>query len=154
MNQHLNANPNPNPNPNPNLNPNPNPKPNPNPNPDPNPNWIGLLEPDERPPIATPPAFCAAVPGGINAYTDGFLENGIGIDDYMALCKELNMIPAITIRVQLGGSVDAEEAASWVEYMNGHPVTSLMGRLRASRGHYKAYDVKYWYLGNEINLSY
>jgi alpha-L-arabinofuranosidase len=67
---------------------------------------IGLLSPDSRPPIETPPGYCDAVPGGVNAYTDGFMENGIGIDDYLALCDELNMVPAVTIRFQTG---DAEE---------------------------------------------
>jgi alpha-L-arabinofuranosidase len=37
---------------------------------------IGLLEPDARPPIETPPGYCAAVAGGVNAYTDGMMENG------------------------------------------------------------------------------
>ena len=37
---------------------------------------IGLLPADQRPPIETPPGYCAAVPGGVNAYTDGFMENG------------------------------------------------------------------------------
>ena len=37
---------------------------------------IGLLDPDERPPTETPPQYCAAVAGGVNAYTDGMMENG------------------------------------------------------------------------------
>ena len=40
-----------------------------------------------RPPIETPPKYCSAVAGGVNAYSDGFMENGIGIDDYMASNK-------------------------------------------------------------------
>ena len=37
---------------------------------------IGLLPADQRPPIETPPHYCAAVAGGVNAYTDGMMENG------------------------------------------------------------------------------
>lgn len=37
---------------------------------------VGLLDRDRRPPIATPPDFCAAVAGGVDAYTDGVVSNG------------------------------------------------------------------------------
>ena len=36
----------------------------------------GLLDADARPPIETPPGYCDAVAGGVNAYTDGMMENG------------------------------------------------------------------------------
>ena len=44
---------------------------------------VGLLPPDLRPPIATPPSYCDAVPGGVNGYTDGVMANGLGIDEYI-----------------------------------------------------------------------
>jgi hypothetical protein len=75
---------------------------------------VGLLEPDMRPPIETPAGNCAAVPGGINAYTDQFLTNGVGIDDFMALSSALGLVPAITIRLQLGDDSEVTEAADWV----------------------------------------
>lgn len=112
---------------------------------------IGLLHPDVRPPIPTPPKYCAAVAGGVNAYTDGMLENGIGTDDYLALCEALGMVPAITLRLQFGTEEELDEAAAWVEYVNGDANTTAGGRLRASRGRDAPYAVRHWYLGNEIS---
>jgi alpha-L-arabinofuranosidase len=61
---------------------------------------VGLLPADQRPPIATPPGFCAAVPGGVNAYTDGVVANGIGTDEYMSLVRQLGAIAAFTVRTR------------------------------------------------------
>ena len=113
---------------------------------------VGLLPADRRPPVETPPGYCAAVAGGVNAYTSGFEENGIGIDDYIALCRELGMTPAITVRLQLADAAECQEAADWVEYCNGDAATTKWGALRASRlGHPAPHNVRYWYLGNEIS---
>ena len=65
-------------------------------------------------PIAVSHRYCAAVRGGVNAYTDGFMENGIGIDDFLALCKEVDLVPALTIRFQFGGPGEVQEASDWV----------------------------------------
>eukprot|EP00040_Diaphanoeca_grandis_P035344 m.222056 g.222056 ORF g.222056 m.222056 type:complete len:1073 (+) comp33360_c0_seq3:76-3294(+) len=111
---------------------------------------IGLLPPDQRPPIETPPSYCAAVPGGVNAYTDGFMENGIGIDDYLALCDKVGLAPSVTVRFQTGGSDEVTEATDWVEYLNGDASTTW-GKIRAQRGHPDPYNVSYFYLGNEIS---
>ena len=52
-----------------------------------------------RPPvIATPPGFCAAVPGGINTYTDGLQQDSISTDEYIALTRMLGMQPADPIQ--------------------------------------------------------
>lgn len=110
---------------------------------------IGLLDADRRPPIETPPDYCAAVAGGVNAYTDGFMENGIGIDDFLALCDEVGFRPALTIRFQFGQQIEVQEAFEWVEYLNGDASTTW-GALRAERGHPEPYKISYWYLGNEI----
>ncbi len=83
---------------------------------------------------------------GVNAYTDGMMENGIGIDDYIALCNRVEMTPAITIALQTGSDQEIEEAHDFVEYVNG-AVTTKWGSLRASRGYVKPYKVQYWYLG-------
>ena len=96
---------------------------------------IGLLEADARPPIETPPGYCDAVAGGVNAYTDGMMENGISTDDYLALCEYTGLIPAITVRFQEGlpgPGGDVEEARQWVEYVNGG-VNTPFGALRAAR---------------------
>lgn len=111
---------------------------------------VGLLPPDLRPPIATPPSYCAAVPGGVNGYTDGVMTNGLGIDEYISLVRDLGMVPAITVRVVLGTDEEILEARDWVEYVNGNASTRF-GALRASRlGHEQPYNVSVWYLGNEI----
>lgn len=40
--------------------------------------------------------------GGVNAYTDGFLENGLSTDEYIALCRRVGAEPAITVALQFG----------------------------------------------------
>jgi hypothetical protein len=61
----------------------------------------GLLPPDQRPPLPTPHDYCAAVAGGVNAYTDGYVSNDIDTDAYMRLTKKLGMVPAITLALQV-----------------------------------------------------
>ena len=111
---------------------------------------VGLLPPDLRPPVATPPCYCSAVPGGVNGYTDGVMSNGLGIDEYVSLVRDLGAVPAITVRVVLGTDEEITEARDWVEYVNGNASTPF-GALRARRlGHEEPYNVSIWYLGNEI----
>ena len=43
----------------------------------------------------------------------------------------------------------AQEAADWVEYVNGAP-DSRFGRLRVRDGHAEPFGVAYWEIGNEI----
>lgn len=104
-------------------------------------NWQdGLLPVDQRPPIG---------PGqwkGLLPDSDDFDNHEIGTDEYLALCRELNCSPAITIRY--GGGSPAE-AAAWVEYCNGSRDTRW-GKVRAERGHPEPYQVKYWFVGNEV----
>jgi len=105
-------------------------------------NWKdGLLPVDERPPIG-PHQWVGLLPD-----SDGFDNHEIGIDEFIALCRELDCDPHITTRYGGGGTI--EEAASWVEYCNGSESTHW-GAIRAKRGHKEPYDVKYWYVGNEI----
>jgi hypothetical protein len=48
--------------------------------------WKPALAPLlSRAPMLSPPDYCMAVAGGVNSYSDGFLENGPNIDEYMAL---------------------------------------------------------------------
>ena len=100
----------------------------------------GLLPVDQRPPIG--PALWV----GLLPDTDDYDMHEIGIDEFIALCRELECEPHITI--PYGRSVP-EEAASWVEYCNGDKDTKW-GKIRAERGHPKPYRVKRWYVGNEI----
>ena len=63
------------------------------------------------------------------------------------------MVPSLTIRLQVGGSAETQEAADWVEYVNG-AANSTWGRVRAARGHPEPYNVTYFYLGNEMSIQH
>jgi alpha-L-arabinofuranosidase len=59
------------------------------------------------------------LPGGSVLHnSDGYDTDEIGIDDFMALCRELGCDASITLGMGEGWP---EEAASWVEYCNGNP---------------------------------
>ena len=100
----------------------------------------GLLPVDQRPPIG-PHQWVGLLPD-----SDGFDNHEIGIDEFIALCRELNCDPHITIRY---GEGTVEEAASWVEYCNGDE-NSPWGKVRTERGYREPYGVRYWYVGNEM----
>ena len=71
--------------------------------------------------------------------------NDLGLDEFMTLCKLINVEPYISVNAGLG---DSHSAAEEVEYMNG-AVTTPMGAQRAKNGHPAPYDVKLWNIGNE-----
>jgi alpha-L-arabinofuranosidase len=71
--------------------------------------------------------------------------NDVGIDEFMELCKILNVDPYITVNAGFG---DDHSAADEVEYANGS-IHTRMGALRAANGHPEPYRVKYWNIGNE-----
>ncbi|TFG04533.1 MAG: hypothetical protein EU536_04425 [Promethearchaeota archaeon] len=75
-------------------------------------------------------------------------DNHFGSDEFMTLIEEIGAEPYININF---GSGTVEEAAQWVEYMNGDETTEY-GRLRAINGHPKPYNVKIWGIGNELYL--
>ncbi len=89
-------------------------------------------DPDKRPPIMDP-VWHAVQP------------NDVGTDEFMELCRLLDVEPYITVN---GGFGDAWSAAQLVEYANG-AVTTPMGKLRAANGHPQPYKVKFWGVGNE-----
>ena len=93
-------------------------------------NAIG--DPDKRPPIMDP-VWHAVQP------------NDVGTDEFMTLCRLLNVEPYVTVNAGFG---DEWSAAQLVEYANG-AVTTPMGRLRAANGHAEPYHVKFWGVGNE-----
>jgi alpha-N-arabinofuranosidase len=94
-------------------------------------NAIGDI--DKRPPILDP-AWNAVQP------------NDVGTDEFMVLCRLLDVEPYITVNAGFG---DAWSAAEYVEYANGAAATP-MGKLRASNGHPQPYGVKFWGIGNEM----
>jgi len=93
----------------------------------------GLGDPDRRPPRKNP------------AWT-GIEHNDVGVDEFLALCRELNTEPYVTVNTGLGA---VEETAKEVEYCNS-AATTPMGKLRAANGHPQPYGVKYWAIGNEM----
>lgn len=100
----------------------------------------GLLPVDLRPPIG---------PTGLDFLlrdSDDIDTQELGIDEFMALCRELGCEPALTLRLS---ESTPEDAAAWVEYCNGDAGTKW-GRMRVERGHPEPYGVKTWFLGNEL----
>ncbi len=99
----------------------------------------GLLPVDRRPPIQS--GWGPTLP-----FTDHNDFHEVGVDQYIALCRELECESCITLWMGEGG---AREAADWVEYCNGSAETRW-GRIRAQRGYREPYGIKYWMIGNEI----
>lgn len=71
--------------------------------------------------------------------------NDVGMDEFMTLCKLIDVEPYITVNAGFG---DAHSAAEEVEYMNGS-INTRLGSERARNGHPEPYHVKFWNIGNE-----
>ncbi len=82
------------------------------------------------------------------AWSNAPEPDDLGTDEYLALCERLHIEPSITVNVG-GNGATAEEAAEWVEYVNG-PASSKFGAMRAANGHPAPYSVMVWELGYEI----
>lgn len=104
----------------------------------------GLLDADERAPLE------AYMENETQPYTNGYDYNEVGIDEFIALCREIGAEPFLTINL---ANASPEENAAWVEYCNGADDTRY-GKLRAQRGHKDAYQVRYWSLGNEMGYGH
>ena len=89
-------------------------------------------DPDRRPPRLDP-------------VWNALQPNDFGLDEFMVLCRLLDVQPYITVNAGFG---DAWSAAQQVEYANG-PASTPMGRLRAANGHPQPYGIRYWGIGNE-----
>ncbi len=89
-------------------------------------------DPDKRPPIMDP-VWHAVQP------------NDVGTDEFMTLCRLLDVEPYVTVN---GGFGDEWSAAQLVEYANGAASTP-MGKWRAANGHPEPYRIKFWGVGNE-----
>jgi len=100
----------------------------------------GLLPVDRRPPIG-PTGLHFLLPD-----TDDHDSHEIGIDEFLALCRETGAAPAITVRLS---DNSPDDAAHWVEYCNGAADTAW-GRRRAARGNAQPWGVNWWFVGNEV----
>ncbi len=87
---------------------------------------------DKRPPIWDP-VWHAVQP------------NDVGTDEFVTLCRLLDVEPYITVNAGFGDEWSAREL---VEYANG-AATTPMGKWRAANGHPQPYHVKFWGIGNE-----
>lgn len=97
--------------------------------------WQGGIGPwDQRQPFTT-------VWGGLE-------ENFVGIDEFVQLCKRVGAEPLICVRWT---GKKPEDAAAEVAYCNGSAGTHW-GALRARNGHREPYGVKYWEIGNEVDV--
>eukprot|EP01060_Flectonema_neradi_P027993 TRINITY_DN37661_c0_g1_i1.p1 TRINITY_DN37661_c0_g1~~TRINITY_DN37661_c0_g1_i1.p1 ORF type:complete len:614 (+),score=113.97 TRINITY_DN37661_c0_g1_i1:89-1930(+) len=95
-----------------------------------------LLEPDMVPVVETPPNFCPAVKGGVNAYTDRFMINGISTSTYSDLADMIGSVKSITTRLVMGTAEENEIASNWLAYTES-----------------KSLNITHWYLGNEMNVQ-
>ena len=81
-----------------------------------------------------------------NPHWNGVEDNDVGVHEFMHLCQLLGAEPSLAVS---SGAGDAQQAAELVEYVNGPP-DSVMGRKRVQNGHMEPYDVRLFYVGNEM----
>jgi alpha-N-arabinofuranosidase len=93
----------------------------------------GIGDRDRRPPRKNP------------AWT-GVEHNDVGIDEFIAFCREVGAEPIVTVNTGFG---DHYSAAQEVEYANGSADT-IGGSWRVKNGHAEPYGVRYWCVGNEM----
>jgi alpha-N-arabinofuranosidase len=90
-------------------------------------------------------------PSEIDPVWHALHTNDVGTEEFMTLCKLLDVEAYISVDAGLG---DAWSAGQYVEYVNG-AATTPMGKLRAANGHAEPYRVRFWGIGNEMwGLSY
>lgn len=93
----------------------------------------GIGDPDRRPPRKNPAWM-------------GIEHNDVGIHEFIALCREIDTEPYITVNTGLGSP---ELAAEQVEYCNGS-LNTPMGKWRAENGSEAPFNVTWWAVGNEM----
>ena len=71
------------------------------------------------------------------------------MDDLLQMCEANGIEPILSVNFQIN---DPGKAERLVEYCNGDQTTP-MGQVRAARGHPEPYDVVYWQIGNEPDIS-
>jgi len=95
-------------------------------------------------------------PARVNHAWGGIEPNFFGTLEYLELCEVADLTPRITIgwwdnppEWAAERQTTPEDAADWVEYVNGPPGTE-MGQLRKDHGRPQKADVKWWGVGNEV----
>jgi alpha-N-arabinofuranosidase len=78
--------------------------------------------------------------------TDDTDNNEMGTDEFIALCKAVGAEPVITARVSENSPQDA---ADWVSYCNAG-LSSNWGMARIERGFQEPFNVRWWFVGNEL----
>ena len=78
----------------------------------------------------------------------GLEPNYLGTNEWLRFCELADVEPYVT--VPFWSAAGPEEAANWVEYVNGDPEETELGALRAEHGYEEPWDVKYWGVGNEV----
>ena len=85
-------------------------------------------------------------PSLVNRWWGGETEdNSFGTHDFLNMCKLLDAEPYLSANV---GSGTVQELIDWVQYTN-HDGKSEMADWRRANGQEKAWNVKYWGIGNE-----
>jgi alpha-L-arabinofuranosidase len=78
--------------------------------------------------------------------TQGPSSSTVGPDEFGELLQKTGATGIVTTNFATG---DAQEAAEFVQYMNGKNGSSYWADLRAKNGHPSPYDISVWEVGNE-----
>lgn len=82
----------------------------------------------------------------VNQWWGGVTEdNSFGTHDFLNMSEMIGAEPYLAANV---GSGEVRELADWVQYVN-HDGVSPMADLRKANGREKAWNVRYWGVGNE-----
>jgi alpha-L-arabinofuranosidase len=100
--------------------------------------WMRAVGPQSQ---RTPNAFGPA---------QGPSSGTVGPDEFGQLLDATGAQGVVTANFATG---TAQEAADFVSYMTGKPGTSKWADMRVSNGHRAPYNVPYWEVGNEEDLS-
>ncbi len=81
----------------------------------------------------------------------GLEPNYMGTNEFLRFCKLTDVEPFFN--VGFNHEIPPEEAAQWVEYVNGG-VHTPMGKMRAEHGYPEPWGVQLWQVGNETYGNY
>ena len=98
-------------------------------------NWKDSIGPREQRKVRLDPAW------------HQYITNEVGHDEYLQWAEKVGTEPLYTINL---GTGDMRDAMDLVEYTN-HEGGTWWSDLRRQNGHEKPYDIKTWYLGNEMD---